>query len=194
VVHPDGADSALSSGVVKGILNRGGAVLAISGFQTGTTRPPRDKSRRSFADFNQTDDAHRVQDILTALTYLRSRSGSRQVNLVGLDIAGVWTYFARTMTDDQVNLVADLAQFRADTDSEYLDRFYIPGLRKAGDFRAAAVLNSRGKVLIHNVGPEFPSDWLQKGSAVRRERLSEEEMLAWIAPAAPPSGQARRVR
>ena len=26
----------------------------------------------------------------------------------------------------------------ADTDSEYVDKFFIPGLRKAGDFRAAA--------------------------------------------------------
>jgi hypothetical protein len=42
----------------------------------------------------------------------------------------------------------DLAQFRADTDAEYVDRFFIPGIRKAGDLRAAAVMNASGKVLV----------------------------------------------
>src|SRR5215831_5119374 len=137
IVHPDGAAAVSNSSLVKAILNRGGSVLAIDAFQTGAAKAPRDQSGRSFPDFNQANDAHRVQDILTAIQYIRARSGSPQINLVGLDIAGVWSYFARTMADDGVNLVADLAQFRADTDAEYVDRFFIPGIRKAGDFRAA---------------------------------------------------------
>jgi hypothetical protein len=111
-----------------------------------------------------------------------------------LYIAGVWSYFARTMADDQVNLAADLAQFRADTDAEYVDRFFIPGLRKAGDFRAAAVLNAGGKVLLHNVSQEFPAAWVQEGTEVRQNRLSEADLVAWIAAEASPSRRSARVR
>jgi dienelactone hydrolase len=187
VVHPGGIAWASSCSLVKAILNRGGVVLAIDAFQTGTAKAPRDQSQRAFADFNQTNDAHRVQDILTAIEYLRRRSGSQEVNLVGMEIAGVWSYFARAMADDQVNLAADLAQFRVDTDAEYLDRFFIPGLRKAGDFRAAAVLNAHGRVLIHNTGREFPADWVQNGTEVHQDTLSEADLLAWAERIGAPS-------
>src|SRR5205085_3521881 len=109
--------------------------MGIDAFQTGSAKAPRQTGGQGFTWFNQTDDANRVQDILTALAYLQSRSGAKTVNLVGLEIAGVWSYFARSMAGPGVNLAADLSQFRTDTDAEYLDRFYIPGLRKAGDFR-----------------------------------------------------------
>ena len=58
-----------------------------------------------------------------------------------------------------MNLAAGLAQFRADTDQEYLSAFFIPGLRKAGDFRAGAVLDTNGRLLLHHVATEFPADW-----------------------------------
>ena len=114
------------------------------------------RAARGFASYNQTNDANRVQDILTALEYLRNRSKAQTVNLVGLEIAGVWSYFARAMAGEGVNLAADLTQFAADTDAEYLTKFHVPGLRKAGDFRAAAMMNSQGRALVYNAGPQFP--------------------------------------
>src|SRR6185295_2952321 len=147
IVHPEGVAWVMSSaqsagGLVRGILDRGGAVLGIDAFQTGSAKAPRAR-KRAFTVFNGTDDANRVQDILTAVAYLQSRSNARTVNLVGLEMAGVWSYFARALAGPGVNLAADLAQFRADTDQEYLDKFFTPGLRKAGDFRAAAVLDTQ---------------------------------------------------
>ena len=162
--------------------------LGIDAFQTGTARAPRDTDRRAFINFNQTNDACRLQDILTAIEYARKRSRASTVNLVGLEMAGVWSYFARAMADQHVNLVADLGQFRAETDSEYVSRFFIPGLRKAGDFRAAATLNARGKVLLHNASSEFPAEWAKNctrlaGSMldVRTSPASHSEILAWLA-------------
>ncbi len=132
IVHPDGVRWALSSsrsanGLVKDYLDRGGAVLAIDAFQTGAAKAPRDREKRSFTVYNQTDDANRVQDILTALEYLRTRASAQTVNLVGIGLGGVWSYFARALAGPGVNLAADLAQFRADTDQEYLTPFFIPG-------------------------------------------------------------------
>jgi len=169
IVHPDGVEWVISSaqkpaGLVRGLLDRGAAVLAIDAFQTGAARAPRDRNKRAFTVFNQTDDANRVQDILTALTYLQSRSNRGVVNLAGLEAAGVWACFARALAGPGVNMAADLAQFRAGDDQEFLDKFFVPGLRKAGDFLAAAVLDTQARLFLHNVGKEFPTDWFRQSA------------------------------
>jgi dienelactone hydrolase len=189
VVHPEGVAGAMKSALVKTILSRGGVVLTIDAFQTGGSVASRDTSARGFTSYNQTDDANRVQDILTALEYLRNRSKAQTVNLVGLEIAGVWSYFARSLAGQGVNLAADLAQFAADTDSEYLAKFHVPGLRKAGDFRAAAIMNSQGRTLVYNAGPEFPADWARQAAAaagsqleIRTGMVAESEVVSWLTP------------
>jgi len=159
VVHPNGIASVSISPLVKTLLNRGGIVMSIDAFQTGSAVAPRDTSNSAFSTFNQTNDANRVQDILTALEYLRSRSKAQTVNLVGLEAAGLWSYFARAMAGEGVNLVTDLVQFAADTDSEYVSKFFIPGLRRAGDFHAASVLNTQGRALIYNAGQQ-EANWI----------------------------------
>jgi hypothetical protein len=187
IVHPTGMAWMSSASLVKTILSRGGIVMGIDAFQTGTAAAPRDTSNRAFVTFNQTNDANRVQDILTALEYLRSRSKAQTVNLVGLEVAGVWSYFARAMAGEGVNLAADLVQFAADTDSEYVDKFFIPGLRRAGDFHAASVLNTQGRALIYNAGPQFPADWARQAAAAARTELdlrsvaiTEADLVAWL--------------
>jgi hypothetical protein len=201
IVHPEGIAWVSSSarnagGLVARILDRGGAVLGIDAFQTGSAKAPRERTKRAFTVFNQTDDANRVQDILTAVAYVQQRSPNATVNLVGLHMGGVWSYFARALAGRGVNLAADLEQFRTDTDQEYLDRFFVPGLRKAGDFRAAATLDSQDRLLLHHVGAEFPADWVTQSAQlsaataeVRSAAASEDELLAWIAPE---PGKARR--
>jgi dienelactone hydrolase len=184
IVHPEGVAWVLSSPLVKRMLDKGGAVLAIDAFQTGSAKAPRDRNKRAFTVFNQTDDANRVQDILTALTYLQSRSNAKVVNLVGIEMGGVWSYFARALAGPGVNLVADLAQFPVDKDQAFLDKFFVPGLRKAGDFRAAAVLNTQDKLFVHNASPDFPVDWIKhraQAAEVRTTPASDEELLKWIA-------------
>jgi dienelactone hydrolase len=194
IVHPKGVAWVLSSsrstaGLVRRILDGGGAVLGIDAFQTGSAKAPRDRNKRAFTVFNQTDDANRVQDILTALAYLQSRSNAKVVNLVGIEMGGVWSYFARALAGPGVNLMADLAQFQADKDQAYLDQFFVPGLRKAGDFRAAAVLNTEDRLFLHNAGQDFPVDWVKQSAQaahstaeVRTAAASDEELLTWITP------------
>jgi dienelactone hydrolase len=188
IVHPEGTAWVLRSsesvnGLVKQMLARGGAVLGIDAFQTGFARAPRDRSKGFFTTFNQTDDANRIQDILTALEYLRSRTGRTEVNLLGLEMGGVWSLFARALADDKVNLAADLSQFRASTDSEYIEKFFIPGIRRAGDFRAAARLVDSGETLLHNASREFPR--------ARQDRVADAELVAWLVPE--PKARPRKV-
>ena len=187
VIHPNGVAWVLSSPLAKTILSRGGIVMSIDAFQTGTAVAPRDISAPTYVNYNQSNDANRVQDILTALEYLRSRSKAQTVNLVGLEAAGLWSYFARTMAGEGVNLAADLVQFAADTDAEYVDKFFIPGLRRAGDFHAASVMNTQGRALIYNAGPQFPADWARQAAKAAGSELdlrpglvAEPDLVAWL--------------
>jgi hypothetical protein len=171
--------------------------MAIDVFQTGRARATRDvavagrNAERYFTTFNRTDDANRIQDILTALTYLRTRAGTQQVNLLGMGPGGVWSLFARALADGEVRLLADLDQFDASSDAEFEKRLFIPALRRAGDFLAAAVLQSPGRTLLHNLSPAFPNDWFHAsfeaaGSPdlldVRLAELGEADLLELIAP------------
>ena len=194
IVHPEGTAPILSAaeskgGLVRGILERGGTVLAIDSFQTGSGKAPRDTGKRGFTVYNRTNDANRVQDILTAISYLKARSKRDTVNVIGLESAGVWTYFARSLAGSGVNLIADLNNFQTDNDKEYLEKFFIPGVRKAGDFRAAAVLTTQGKLLIHNSSDSFPADWVRDSAAiggfsadVRAGKISDSDMMSWLIP------------
>ena len=200
IVHPEGTAWVMSSsesldGFVRALLKRGGAVMGIDVFQIGrakrTSKPLKQAARRFFTTFNRTDSAHRVQDILTALTYLRRTFDSEQVNLVGVGPAGVWTLFAAALAEGPVDLVADLDGFAADSDEEFERKFFIPGLRKAGDFRAAAVLLPPGRTLLYQAVPSFPTDWFeasfvaagsQDNLEVRTGSLGEGELLERIAP------------
>jgi hypothetical protein len=193
IVHTDGVSWVRGSaqdpaGLVRQILNRGGDVLGIDAFQTGSAKGPRNRTKRAFTVFNQTDDANRVQDILTALTYIQNRSGAHTVNLVGLGMGGIWSFFARALAGPGVNLAADLNLFGVDNDQEYIDRFFVPGLRKAGDFKAAAVLDTRNRVLLYNAGPEFPIAWITRAAEISganadiRSSATNADLVAWLAP------------
>ena len=99
----------------------------------------------------------------------------------------LWSYFARAMAGEGVNLAADLVQFAADTDSEYVDKFFIPGLRRAGDFHAASVLNTQGRSLIYNASSQFPADWARQAAKaagsefdLRPGVIAEPDLVAWL--------------
>ena len=135
VVSPDGAQKALHSPEVQQRLRAGRFVLAIDAFQTGSARAERDRESDYFLSYNQTDDANRVQDILTSLAFLQNQFGS-QVELVGLKRAGIWSLFAAAVAPLPVWLTADQEGFQG-TDDDFHDRFFVPGIQWAGGLEAA---------------------------------------------------------
>ncbi len=80
VVHPDGVEgvSAREASLVEPLRQAGHLVASIDAFNTGRARAPRDTSDRFFTTYNRTDDANRVQDILTALAWLKSQPDVRR--------------------------------------------------------------------------------------------------------------------
>ncbi len=210
LVHPEGTAWILSASespgsVVHELLARGVPVLGIDAFQTGRAKASRDiaaagpTAEKFFTTYNRTDDANRIQDILTAIAFARTRLNSTEINLVGFGMAGVWSLFARSLADEHVNLVADMAQFDTESDAEYLTKLFVPGLRRSGDFRAAVSLLAPSAALLHNTSPTFPADWAghayaASGSAhrleVRPSPLPDAELIERLAPR--PSRSRRR--
>ncbi|MBI5394809.1 MAG: acetylxylan esterase [Verrucomicrobia bacterium] len=128
-----------------------------------------------FTTYNKTDTQLRVQDIVTALAWLRGRKDVGAINLVGLDEAGLWCLLARPFAPFVAKTVADAAQFDAASDAAWLKSLYVPVLRRAGDFRAALALIGDAPLLVHNAGGKF-----QCAPKAKQEKVGEEELLAWL--------------
>ena len=135
VVDPDGAEAARKSAEVARLVAAGRSVLMIDAFQTGRAKAPRDRSVKMFLTFNKSDDANRVQDILTALAWLNTP----RTRLIGAGKAAVWCLFAAAVAPQAVDLEADLGSFRG-TDQDFVEGFFIPGIQRAGGLRAARQL------------------------------------------------------
>jgi len=206
VIHPDGENAAGSSPLAAELLRRGSAVFSIDAFQTGEHRGTRDMSDRMFTTYNRTDDAERVQDVLTALTYLNGRKHVQQdarakppgavelgeVSLVGMDRAGLWVLLARALAphDFAARTAADAWQFETENDAAYLEKLFIPLIRRAGDFRTATALIAPAPLLIHNTGTAFKADWAraayraagrEAALAVKEAPASDAEIATWLA-------------
>jgi dienelactone hydrolase len=135
VVHSGGAAAARDSAEAKKAVSEGRSLLLIDTFQTGSAVATRDRSRSYFLTFNRTDDANRVQDILTALAFLKQQ-GAGEIRLVGLEKASVWTTFAAALARMPLQLDAPLGSFHG-TDEDFIRDFFVPGIQRAGGIGAA---------------------------------------------------------
>ena len=197
IVHPQGSSilrdtSTNRSGtLVRSLLRDGFAVLAIDVFKTSRipvdSRTPEEEE--FFTTYNRSDDANRIQDILTALSYLGNRGDVTEVTLVGLEKAGLWCLLARGLALGIDGLAADTVQFDANDDRSYLRELSLPLIRRAGDFRTAATLAAPTRLLLHNTGRNFPVDWvqdvyeavgLQKNFEAHNNKISETELIHWL--------------
>jgi dienelactone hydrolase len=142
LVDPQGAAAARKSKYAQAALAAGRPLLTIDAFQTGSAVALRDRSNRFFLTFNKSDDANRVQDILTALAFLREES-KEKIELRGVGKAGVWCLFAAAVADPALNLKleADLTGFQG-TDDDFLHRFFVPDIQRAGGLEAAMRLTA----------------------------------------------------
>lgn len=133
VVHPDGAAAAR-----KAVSEASRSLLAVDAFQTGSAVAPRNRDTRYFLTFNRTEDAHRVQDILTAVAFLKQQ-GATDIRLVGIGKAAIWATFAAALAKTPLTLDAPLGGFRG-TDEDVLRDFFVPGIQRAGGLEAALSL------------------------------------------------------
>lgn len=142
VVHPGGMEAARSDARVKKWLASGETLLLIDAFQTGASKAPRDRSHRHFLTFNNSDDAERVQDILTSLAWMQ-RKGGGSLKVSGLGNAAVWAAVAAAVAPVAVT-ATEAAQFQG-TDAEWERVCFVPGIQRAGGWKAVQMLTNRRK-------------------------------------------------
>jgi dienelactone hydrolase len=126
VVDPDGAQAARK--------NAGDSALLLTVFQTGDAVAPRNRSAPYFLTFNRSDDANRVQDILTALAYLK-QEGARDLRIAASGKAAIWAQFAAAVASVPVGFEGKLDGFTG-LDQDFIDQFFVPGIQRAGGLQA----------------------------------------------------------
>jgi hypothetical protein len=77
--------------------------------------------------------------------------------------------------------VLDVGRFDTSSDAGYLERLYIPGLRRAGDLQTAASL-ARGRIVVHNAGDRFAVTAVEP----QARQLTPGEIAGTLTKLAPP--------
>jgi len=131
VVDAGGAEAARKIAVPK---IGGGSALLLTVFQTGDAVAPRDRSGPYFLTYNRSDDANRVQDILTALAYLK-QEGAQDLRIVASGKAAIWAEFAAAAAPVPVAVEGKFDGFKGD-DQDFIDQFFVPGIQRAGGLAA----------------------------------------------------------
>ena len=134
LVHRDGAEAALAT---QGIAAQG-VVYAPDLYLTGSAKTEVVPRHVHHATFHPTDDAYRVQDILTTIAYARSR-GARKIRLQAVGDAAPWAILAAAVSETPVELVTEPLSANAHwTYDDWLaEHCFIPGLQKVGGIRTA---------------------------------------------------------
>jgi len=121
-----------------------------------------------FDTYNRTAASQRVADIVDALR------ATPDAVFVGSGDAALAGLLALTIESGRRG-VLDIGEFDTSNDAAFVDRLYMPGLRRAGDLSTAASLVEE-RAVMHNAGPSF----VLNGAAARRERMTAKEIVALL--------------
>ncbi|MFN7923514.1 MAG: acetylxylan esterase [Bryobacteraceae bacterium] len=123
VVDSRGMDHSL----VPSAHNPPSGALYVDVFQTGSAIANRSSHRKDHLTFHRSDDANRVQDVLTAIAFVSAGSVAR-IRLVCDDRASLWCLAAAAISPEPVTLNAEPPPAGSDT-AKWL---FIPGIERAG--------------------------------------------------------------
>jgi hypothetical protein len=123
---------------------------------------------RHFETYNRTPASQRVADIVSAL---RAQPAAVLVARGDAALAGV---LASAIEPPRL-AVLDVQGFDTSRDEGFLERLYMPGLRRAGDLQTASEI-AQGRLVIHNAGAQFAAP----GARVLNARMAPAEIVASI--------------
>jgi len=158
LVDPTGWESALKSALAKEILASGRPLLIVDPFRPNRARTDHERFDKYFLSYNRSDDAERVQDILTGLAFLRARTKAK-AEIIGLGKAGVYALFAAAVAPVETSVMADLHGFSG-SDEDFRDHFFVPGIQRAGGLNTALrlVKNLRAAIPASREGAATETD------------------------------------
>jgi len=200
IIYPEGKaalvdfENAMPSNAISEMLNKDFMVLAIDTFLTGDHHSPFEKTERErygryFTTFNPVNESLKVQDILTAISYLQSRPDVAGVNLIGIGEAGLWCLLANAFAKGISKTVADVVGFDNRDDSQWVKHLNIPGILRVGGFDTALACSAPRPLLIHNTGGKFDADRMKtiydllnqsEKLKIISGQISDREILGWL--------------
>lgn len=196
VVHPDGRagltdeDGHSAGTLLQSLMRDGHTVLTVDTFLTGSAAGDLNTDEFKFyTTYNRPATAHRVQDIITAATYLRQEAGFSSVSVIGLNEAGLWCLLACGLDPHIKRAVIDTDQFDSEDDQAYEDKLFIPCLRRVGDVKTAIAMAAPADIMLHNTGSVFKTDWMEDiyriGSGAEHLRILKKpatgrQIVQWI--------------
>jgi dienelactone hydrolase len=140
IVHSGGIKAALATELVKGFIRGERSVLIVEPYHPRLERIRASDSTKHFYSYNLPVAAIQVQDIVTALAFLKTHAGGKP-QVWGLGAAGIWTLFAAAVTPVESELIVDFNGF-AGTDEDFGESFFVPGIQRAGGLQAALRLTN----------------------------------------------------
>jgi hypothetical protein len=123
-----------------------------------------------FETYNRTPASLRVAEIVRVLD---ENPGAR---LVADGAFGLPAVLALAVVPVD-SAVIDVARFDRTSDDAFLERLYIPGIRRAGDLQTA-LATATGRVTIHNAGDRFAID----GRPIESPQLRAAEVVKRLTP------------
>ncbi len=162
VINPEGSAAALETATVRRLQKEHRPILLLDVFQTGTAKAPRigdmangavpkvaddaDEEERAdaaagypkFLTFNVTDDAARVQDILTAIVY--SSRNNQDIELFATGNAALWSEFAVAVSPIPISMHLENVP-KLTSNADYVEHFNVPGILRAGGLTVAEKLD-----------------------------------------------------
>lgn len=150
---------------VQGALDAGEMVLVIDPFLIGEHHSPMARSKRlqeAFQDtYQQTDTDYRVQDVLTAIGFLRARRDcTGAIGAAGADSAGLWVLIAGAIDGGVGRVAVDLGSDDFATDAPWLSDYYIPGILGVGGVTTVIQLYDPAHTQLSIGGMSSPEAWL----------------------------------
>jgi len=121
---------------------------------------------RHFDTYNRTEASQRVNDIVAAL---RRSPGAV---LVAAGDAAVPALLAAAVVPVR-RAIVDVNGFDGSDDAAFLERAYIPGLRRAGDLQTAASM-AKGEIVVHDARDRFRVT----GVRIERAPLAPREIVS----------------
>jgi hypothetical protein len=167
VVHPGGIDGARGSSLVKGLLQSDRTVFLLENFKAGVERVQATYNDRNFYSYNLPSSSIQVQDILTALSFVKTHAiGKPQI--IGVGSAGVPTLFAAAVAPVETELIVDINGF-AGTDEDFKNTFFVPGIQRAGGLQAALRLTES----LHTIARFEPQE-------IQPNRMRNQRSRRWL--------------
>jgi hypothetical protein len=133
-----------------------------------------------FDTYNRTAASQRVADIVDAMRAapeapVVASGDAALAALLALSVEPALPPKGDQPHAPRTRAVVDVGDFDTGSDAAFVERLYIPGLRRAGDLSTAAAM-AGDRLVIHNAGERFQLN----GAAVRRQKLTAGEIIALL--------------